>query len=185
MIMEILRKIFLNMTSFISMYGVYSFFFIATYFIYVLVGFNLLHIDFFRIQIYDYINYFTVIVFIALLMFSIIIKKPLQKEDFSNYYLAALFFCIPTINSSITQYYDKIEFGFGEIYPFGFGIISFFIKKVNTGDIQYSNDFNHKFNPDIFNQLFQNQWVMLQAVSLIVAILFIVLYRKWFKKRIL
>jgi len=139
--------------------------------------------------VYNFLYYYVPIFFLVLIIVSICLKYKgifnSEKEIMSSM-LGIILFSFPTINASVITYEDfGTKIIFGGIYPFGYSLASFFVKNVTheygTG---YGNYNSYKFNPDVFTQLFQNQWVMLQAVSLIVAILFIVLYSYFYSKSI-
>lgn len=177
-----------NLAVFLSCYPLYSIiFFIVAYIVSYFCAF-LLEMPFGnRPKIPDILPYFTILFFLLVLIIGLMLRKKYLKDKIIfNLYLTILLFCFPTINSYLLFNYFQttMETGFGGIYPFGYGVISFFIKKVDTATEGegYGNYIKNRFNPDIFTQIFHDQWLLLHFLSLVLAVVCVFLYGRYLKK---
>ena len=139
----------------------------------------------------------TAIVFIFLLLVGAILiirkkRKGKDYRDFMKLYAPALLFCFPTIKSITVddRFYccgeNILKASFDCICPFGYGIISLFIKEYNycTEGFGYGTCYETRFNLDVFIQIFQHKWLMLHFLSLIVAIAFVRYLNKSYQNKI-
>jgi len=113
----------------------------------------------------------TLIVFIFLICLGLIRIIKRSGNNFSNFvklYIPFLFFWFPTITTSCTS---SADYTFESIFPFGYSAI-FFIKNI----------FEQVDPIDIFTQIFQHKWLFLHFISLILAIIFIIVFRKYLHK---
>ena len=127
------------------------------------------------------------------LLIGIIWRKKKKFKFYSNinYYSALLLFFFPTINAQLTysgSYWGwTLETGFDCLYPFGFGIISLFIQKVPykgvRGDLlDFSPRYSNEFNPDVFSQMINNEWLALHFLSLLFTVVCVCVFNNYFKK---
>ena len=132
------------------------------------------------------------LVFVLILCAGIILGWFIKKRKragsaldslYIDIYMTIFFFSFPTINSKYIIYTHKVDIGFNEITPWGYGIIAFFVKKVDmqadSTEVGYRSYIKNFFNSDIFTQMFQEKWFFIQFVSLVMAIVFTVICERY------
>jgi hypothetical protein len=133
----------------------------------------------------------TSILFVLLL--TLIIKKNRDGKNnrkFVKLSIPILLFCFPTIKSLIVddRFYccgpPILKESFDCIFPFGYGIIFLFTKEFNICQegYGYGSCYETRFNPEIFTQMFHSSWLLLHFLSLILAIVFIIIFEKYLQK---
>ncbi len=130
------------------------------------------------------LNYISIILFVIISIVVFYFRKIYYLRE---YYIILLLFCFPTIDTKYTVYYNHIETGFNGIIPWGYGILSLFLKKVSDNDSGMGgvpDYFHHELTTDIISQTMHNQWVLYQVGTLLFAIIFVFLFNYFLKTKV-